>query len=106
MYKKKKYIWKTGEISILQGFEPIVLKELEKIGYKYNEIKTEYHDMPEIYYVMNNKKRRYYPDFYIPTENLIIEVKSTYTLTSKIEENKLKFNAVKDAGYNFKLEVR
>lgn len=99
MYKKKEYTWKTGEISILQGFEPQVLKELEDSGYKFDEIKTKYIDMPEIYYFFNGMSRRYYPDFFIPDENLFIEVKSDYTLMSKEEENKAKFKAVKDAGY-------
>lgn len=106
MYKKKEYIWKTGEISILQGYEPLVLKDLEESGYTFDQIKTKYEDMPEIFYTMNNKQRRYYPDFYIPSENLIIEVKSKYTLENKMEENNLKFKATKDLGFNFKLEVR
>lgn len=108
MFKTKEYIWKTGEISILQGFEPIVLRELENIGYSFDEVKTNYQDMTAILYVMNGKTRRYYPYFYIPSENLIIEVKSTYTLGLKPEENDLKFQAVKDTQdliLNWKCEI-
>jgi type III secretory pathway component EscU len=52
------------------------------------------------------KKRRYYPDFYIPKENLIIEVKSQWTLELHKDKNQAKFQAVKEAGFNFRLEIR
>ena len=105
-YHNKEYLWKTGETSILQGNEPQVLLELETQGFTYNEILTDKKDMPEIYYTLNNKRHRYFPDFYIPKENLIIEVKSEWTLHLHWDKNKAKFQAVKEAGYNFKLEVR
>ena len=106
-YKTKKYVWKTGESSILQGYEPIVLKELEDSGYKYGDVLTKKSDMPEVWYVgEDNKKHRYYADFYIPTENLIIEVKSDYTMLKEFYKNQLKAVATKTLGYNYKLEVR
>lgn len=105
-YKYKEYIWKTGEISKLQGNEPIVLKELEEKGYTSKDVLTNTKDMPEIWYEFEGKQRRYYPDFYIPTENLIIEVKSSHTLNVQLTKNQAKFQAVKDAGFNFRLEVR
>ena len=105
-YKRKEYKWQTGEISILQGYEPIVLKELETQGYKYTEILTSPSDMPEIWYNLNGNIHRYYPDFYIPEENLIIEVKSSWTLELHKDKNQAKFQAVKEAGFNFRLEIR
>lgn len=105
-YNKKDYIWKTGEESRLQGYEPFVLKELEEQGYSYNDILTSTSDMPEIWYDFEGKKHRYYPDFYIPSENLIIEVKSCYTLELHWERNQAKFQAVKQLGFNFRLEIR
>lgn len=106
MYNTKIYKWKTGEISFVQGYEPIVLRELEEKGYKFNDIKTDGADIPSFWYTYKNKKKRYIPDFYIPSEKLIIEVKSDFTLQLDKEINKLKFETVKNAGYNFKLEVR
>jgi hypothetical protein len=106
MYQQKEYKWETGEISILQGHEPIVLSELEENGYTFDIVKTDPKDMPEIFYEFEGKKKRYYPDFYIPSENLIIEVKSEYTLNKDFEMNQAKFKAVEDLGFNFKLEVR
>lgn len=105
-YLKKEYKWKTGEISIVQGYEPIILKELEESGYTFNDIFTSPKDMPKIYYMFENKKRRYFPDIYIPKENILIEVKSEWTLNNNLDINEIKFQAVKDAGFNFRLEVR
>jgi len=105
-YRRKEYKWKSGEISLVQGYEPQVLSELEEKGYTYMDIKTAQTDMPEIWYYKGDVKRRYFPDIYIPSENLIIEVKSSFTLNNDLETNELKFEAVKNAGFNFKLEVR
>jgi len=103
-YRRKEYIWKTGEISYLQGYEPFVLKELEEKGYLFEDVKTLHKDMPEIWYFYEGKRRRYYPDFYIPKENMIIEVKSNFTI--KDSTNELKFAAVKELGFEFRLEIR
>lgn len=110
MFKKcvkyKIFKWKDGTEVNVQGNEPIILSELEKKGYTSKEVLTDVTDMPPLWYEYKNKKRRYYPDIYIPKENLIIEVKSQYTLEKQFEKNMMKFKAVKDAGFNFKLEVR
>ena len=105
-YNQKKFIWQSGDISQVQGYEGIVLNELENQGYNYEDVITSSKDMPEIWYDFENKKHRYFPDFYIPKENLIIEVKSEYTLQKQWDKNQAKFQAVKDAGFNFRLEVR
>lgn len=105
-FMRKEYKWNTGEISLLQGNEPIVLRELENDGYTFNDVLTDVVDMPEIWYIYNREKHRYYPDFYIPKENKIIEVKSEYTLNKEWDKNQAKFNATKELGYDFKLEVR
>ena len=105
-YKFKEYKWKTGEISLVQGYELIVLKELEDKGYSFDMILTDSIDMPEIWYNFDNNLHRYYPDFYIPKENLIIEVKSEWTLKLHGDKNQAKFEATKSLGFDFRLEVR
>lgn len=105
-FKTKEYVWKTGEVSKVQGFEPIVLNELEEKGYTFNEIKTGFKEVPKIAYNFEGKNHTYYPDFFIPKENLIIEVKSNYTLNKELDKNNAKFEAVKNLGFNFRLEVR
>lgn len=107
-HRRKAYKWKTGEILYVQGYEPIVLSELEEKGYSFDEVKTKQTDMPEIWYFFENKKRRYFPDIYIPKENLIIEVKSefTFSISESSKQNSSKFKAVEDAGFKFILEIR
>lgn len=105
-YRRKEYIWKTGEVSIVQGYEPLVLKELEEKGYTFQKVKTKAVDMPKFLYTHKTKTKRYFPDIFIPEDNIIIEVKSTYTVKCNVEINNLKFQSVIDAGYEFRLEVR
>lgn len=54
-------------------------------------------------YIENNKPRWYYPDFYIPKFNLIVETKSSYVLESiQTPENALlKKIATIKSGYNY-----
>lgn len=105
--KMKKYFWKSGEETHLQGYEPIVLKELEEAGYTYSEVLTKKSDMPEIWYIgEDDNKHRYYPDFYIPSENKVIEVKSEYTMLVDFHKNLLKAQSTKELGFDYKLEVR
>lgn len=105
-FRFKEYVWKTGEISKVQGHEPIVLKELEAQGYTFNDIKTSPKEMPIIMYKLNGKDKRYFPDIFIPKDNIIIEVKSNYTILCNLEMNKEKFDAVRNLGYDFRVEIR
>jgi len=105
-HRYKEYVWNTGEISLVQGYEPIVLTELENQGYKFQDVLTSASDMPEIYYEFEGCSKRYIPDIFIPKKNLVIEVKSDYTLKKEWDKNKAKFEATKKLGYNFSLEVR
>ena len=51
------------------------------------------------------KTSRYYPDIYIPKENLIIEVKSQYTIKQNINVNIRKREACLNSGINFKYMI-
>jgi len=44
--------------------------------------------------------RVYYPDFYLPKYNLIIEIKSSYTYEKFLEKNNSKQKACLELGYN------
>jgi len=89
----------------LQGYEPQALDILLKF-YNEEDIFHRKVDMPEIWYKTNdNINHRYYPDFYIPKDNLIVEVKSNYTYECEKEKNELKMEATKDNHYNFKLMI-
>ena len=54
-----------------------------------------------INYEFNGKKKIYFPDFYFPKLNMIIEIKSTYTYKKSLEINLLKMEKCIDIGYNF-----
>ena len=56
---------------------------------------------PTIDYIHDNKKRKYYSDFYLPEYNLIVEIKSTYTLNYDYLENLSKKEYSIKNGYNF-----
>lgn len=63
---------------------------------------------PIIEYLWRGKMRKYFPDFYIPKLNLVVEVKSSYTLLgepSYLISNKRKAKACKRAGYRYALMV-
>ena len=100
MYKSKPYLLPSGAVSTVQGYEgdfldfiftKTLLMESDVCFDKKFRIK----------YMDKGKIRHYYPDFYISKFNLIIEIKSAYTLEIQKELNDLKFAATKDAGYNF-----
>lgn len=95
----------SGNWIKLQGYEPKCL-DLLLNEYLENEIYHRKKDMPEIWYRWeDNTWHRYFPDFYIPKDNLVIEVKSNYTYKVELEKNLLKEEATKYLGYNFKLYI-
>lgn len=102
-YARKPY--KLGKRIIeLQGWEPQALDYIQKrLHVKPNEILVGT-DVPRVYY-FNTKKRIYFPDFYIPSQNRIVEVKSTHTFNVSLETLKLKRKAVIKAGYIFSVIV-
>lgn len=56
---------------------------------------------PHIKYVYDNLYHTYFPDFYIPELNLIVEIKSSYTYKCELEINMLKQKISIEKGYNF-----
>jgi hypothetical protein len=106
-YSKKEYIFPSGKVEKIQGFENFALDELiinEKINESYIIIGCK--NVPEIWYWDdNNKKRRYYVDIYIPSQNRCIEVKSSYTYKINEKINLLKQNAAKELGYKYEIWI-
>lgn len=100
----KKYIMPSGKLVNYQGYENIALDELLK-QYNEDEIISIRQSVPSIQYIQNNKKHYYYPDIFIPKDNLIIEVKSTYTYKLHLIKNILKALSVRKNGYNFELWI-
>ena len=56
---------------------------------------------PTIDYILDGINRKYHSDFYIPSINLICEVKSNWTYRRDIIENETKKEFSLKSGYNF-----
>jgi hypothetical protein len=103
-FKKKEYIMPSGKVITYQGYENVALDELLKT-FNEAEITNDVKLMPKIIYQFNDKKHRYYPDIYIPTQKRIIEIKSPYTYNKQLEQNECKkVQSIQD-GYLFEFWI-
>jgi hypothetical protein len=102
--KYKEYIMPSGTIRKVQGYEPFALDELIK-RYQEDNIITDRKEIPRITYMINDKKKYYFPDIFIKSINTIIEVKSTWTYQSKKDNVHEKESATKMAGYKYEIWV-
>ena len=101
----KTYIFPSGRIDKIQGYEPFALNDLINI-YKIdeNDIITGVKNVPEIwYYDINQKKHRHYVDIFIESQNKCIEVKSSWTI--KKENVFIKQQTAKEMGYLYEIWV-
>jgi hypothetical protein len=106
---KKPFQMPSGKIVMIQGAEDKALKILLET-HNESDIKVGDEDIGNcvgiIYYKgLDGKTHRYYPDIYIRSENMIIEVKSTYTYKIHERKNLLKQQACINAGYRFKFMI-
>lgn len=98
IYKQQWYTtWNNKEVYLHSSFELDYAKELDKqkIDYDVECLRIKYWD------TQKQKFRCAVPDFYISSQNLIVEIKSSWTLDEQNMKDKIK--AYKDLGYNFKL---
>jgi hypothetical protein len=75
--------------------------ELDFLEKFYDKIHIE--NAPSIKYLFEGKNHIYFPDFYIKTLNLIIEIKSSYFYNKDVEKIKQKEIALKKEGFNYLL---
>ena len=106
-YKSKEYIFPSGRIERIQGYENYMLNELlQKENILENEIIVNRKDVPTIWYEdTNGKKHRYFVDCFIKSQNRCIEAKSTWTAQKKKDNIFLKQQALKNAGYECEIWV-
>ena len=102
--KYKEYKMPNGEKRKVQGYEPFALDILIKT-YTEEEILTDREFVPNIQYIFNSKNCIYFPDIYIPKDNKIIEVKSTWTYKCKDDRIKEKAEATKNIGYKYEIWI-
>jgi len=96
-FKTKRFKLPSGAFVDLQGYEPQVLKYLLE-NEIYEETDFDFVQIPTFKYADG---RRYHPDFYVPKERLVIEVKSRYTYSRFLKTNLQKKRAVLAAGFRF-----
>jgi len=104
-YKSKLYTFPSGKEVCVQGYEPRAIDQL-LLHYTEDEIVVETAQIPRIEYLGIDKKTHYYfPDIFIPKENLIIEVKSIWTYEQDKKTVLLKEQACIAAGFNYKFII-
>lgn len=107
--KNHDYVFPSGKIVKVQGYEPKAIDELLKNGYMESDIvvgntNIEKHIGKIIYTSSDNKEHRYFPDIYVISENKVIEVKSEYTLSRDFWINN-KRDATVRSGFTYELKV-
>ena len=108
-YHSKEYTFPSGKSIQIQGYENYMLDELlQKENILEENIITSRIQVPTIWYLdSGGKKHRYYVDAFIPSQNRMIECKSTWTMKKGIEKDNiyLKQQACKDSGYSCEIWV-
>jgi hypothetical protein len=100
----KDYMMPSGCVVKYQGYENIAIDELVQI-YEEEDIAIGRSNVPTIDYFVGEEKHVYFPDFFIRSENKIIEVKSEWTIQlrrANIEEKAL---ATVKAGYKYEMWI-
>ena len=108
-YKSKDYIFPSGRIERIQGYEHYMLSELlQQENILEDDIMVSRKEVPSVWYEdKNGKKRRYFVDCFIKSQNRCIETKSTWSATKAKDSDCifLKQQALKDAGYECEICV-
>jgi hypothetical protein len=101
-FKIKSFEAESGTIFKYQGYEDVVIKFLlNEMGICEDRIITSRASIPKIFYNHPETKRisRYYPDIWIKGTNLMIEVKSRFTLQFKPEVIREKIEECQRRGF-------
>jgi hypothetical protein len=105
LYNNKNMILPSGLEVTYQGYENVAITTLLGKGYLEEQLVLDRDLIPIIKYEFENKSRVYFPDIFIPHENKIIEVKSTWTYEKDLEQNLAKRQACLDQGYSFEFWI-
>jgi len=104
----KDFVMPSGKMVKLQGYEPKVLTELLKT-YPEEDILTQNEIIrylgPILYIGIDGKEHSYRPDFYIKSENKIVEVKGKRWYIMHEETCKLKEKACLKMGLNYEIII-
>jgi len=73
--------------------------ELDFLEKFYDKIDIE--NGPSVSYLFKGKNKVYHSDFYIPSKNLVIEIKSSYYFNRFSDQNKIKQKSIKNKGFKY-----
>ncbi|AEA07158.1 putative Vsr/MutH/archaeal HJR family endonuclease [Lausannevirus] len=107
-FKVKEFTFPSGRVVPYQGYEDFAIILLMQEGQPEENIISCHESVLGFMYLDGETKRKYYPDLFIPSENLIIEVKSTWTYEKTPEEKERvlkKLEVCRREGYNTRLLV-
>ena len=103
-YRWKLYTLPSGKIVKCQGYEPFELDILLQTHSEF-EIINDRQLLPKIKYIENGKSKLHCPDFFIPSKNLLIDVKSIFTHDLHKKQMSLKQYAAIAAGYEYQIHI-
>jgi len=102
-YSYKIYTFPSGNKVNIQGYENYIL-DYVLLSFDEDDIFVGRKQQPEIWYTdTKGIKHRYFSDMYIPSEKLIVEVKSTWTYEKGMKDGKIPLQkaACIQQGYNY-----
>ena len=102
-YRFYDFIFPSGNKVKVQGYEKYALRDLLEDGYDEKDIAVSKREVPKIAYIYEDKQRYHFPDFFIPKENKIIEVKSTWTLDVQYDKVMAKMASAINEGFQYEI---
>lgn len=103
------YVFPSGRIERVQGYEgkalDFLLQEHTEEDIIVNKKKIRERIGVITYVDSNHSVRRYIPDIYVPSKNLVVEVKSEWTFEVQRETNEKKKHACISKGINFEFMI-
>ncbi len=99
----KSYVLPSGKTIMVQGYEDRAIDQLLEEGVEEHEMVFVNRDKPTIKYTFHNRMKRYFCDIWIPSRNIVVEVKSNYTWEKDIDLNLAKVKATVSSGFNYRL---
>lgn len=100
----KDYMLPSGKLVKYQGYENIALDELLEL-YEEEDLGIGRSNVPPVNYYIDEKKHVYFPDFFVKSENKIIEVKSVWTIGLARGNIEVKAQATVKAGYKYEIWI-
>jgi hypothetical protein len=95
---------KSGRVLRCQGYEDIAIQTLvSDPDFDENDIVVG-DDVPRVKYMFLGREHMYFPDIFLPSKNILIEIKSAFTLESDLSRNICKFEQA-DKLYDFYIWV-